>query len=145
MQWIQRAKQVEPRGQVILSDGYNPNEITLQQGDTVVIPSKKNLVLVHGEVLFPTAIAYKNSFSAKRYIQHAGGSNGDLDDMNTLVMKPNGVFINISDDLRDEDQIGPGDEVFVLAKPDFKSLQLTKDISQVIYQVAVSAAVILAL
>jgi len=145
MQWIQRAKQVEPRGQVILSDGYNPNEITLQQGDTVVIPSKKNLVLVHGEVLFPTAIAYKKSFSAKRYIQHAGGSNGDLDDMNTLVMKPNGVFVNISDDLRDEDQIGPGDEIFVLAKPDFKSLQLTKDISQVIYQVAVSAAVVLAL
>jgi len=145
LQWIQRAKQVEPRGQVILSDGYNPHDITLQQGDVIVIPGKNNLVMVHGEVLFPTAIAYKDSFSAKRYIQHSGGTNGDLDDMNILIMKPNGVFVNISDDLRDEDQIGPGDELFVLAKPDFKSLQLTKDISQVIYQVAVSAAVVLAL
>lgn len=145
LQWIQRAKQVEPRGQVILSDGYNPHDITLQQGDIIVIPGKKNLVMVHGEVLFPTAIAYKDSFSAKRYIQHSGGANGDLDDMNILIMKPNGVFVNISDELRDEDQIGPGDELFVLAKPDFKSLQLTKDISQVIYQVAVSAAVALAL
>lgn len=145
LQWIQRAKQVEPRGQVILSDGYNPHDITLQQGDIVVIPGKNNLVMVHGEVLFPTAIAYKDSFSAKRYIQHSGGANGDLDDMNILIMKPNGVFVNISDELRDEDQIGPGDELFVLAKPDFKSLQLTKDIAQVIYQVAVSAAVVLAL
>ena len=43
------------------------------------------------------------------------------------------------------DEIHPGDEVFVLAKPDVKSLQLTKDIMQVIYQVAVSAAVVLAI
>ena len=41
--------------------------------------------------------------------------------------------------------IEPGDEIFVLAKPQIKSLQLTKDITQVIYQVAVSAAVVLAL
>lgn len=145
LQWIDKAKGVQPRGQVILTDGYNPESIVLKQSDKVIIPGKKNLVMVHGEVLFPTAISYKNSFSPKRYIQHAGGTNGDMDDMNILVMKPNGVFVNVSDDLRDEDQIGPGDEVFVLAKPDFKSLQLTKDISQVIYQIAVSAAVALAL
>ncbi len=145
LQWIDKAKSVQPRGQVILIDGYNPASIVLKQSDRIVIPGKNNLVMVHGEVLFPTAISYKSSFSTKRYIQHAGGTNGDIDDMNILVMKPNGVFVNVSRDLRDEDQIGPGDEVFVLAKPDFKELQLTKDISQVIYQIAVSAAVALAL
>jgi hypothetical protein len=60
-------------------------------------------------------------------------------------MKPNGSFIDVNSDLSDEDEIQPGDEIFVLAKPDVKSLQLTKDITQVIYQVAVSAAVVLAL
>ncbi len=145
LQWIDKAKSVQPRGQVILTNGYDPASIVLKQSDKVIIPGKRNLVMVHGEVLFPTAISYKNSFSPKRYIQHAGGTNGDMDDMNILVMKPNGVFLNVSDDLRDEDKIGPGDELFILAKPDFKSLQVTKDISQVIYQIAVSAAVALAL
>ena len=145
LRWIEKAKEVTPRGQVVLTKGFDPKNIILQQGDQVVIPGKKNLVMIHGEVLFPTAISYNSKISPKKYIQQAGGANGDLDDMNVLVMKPNGMFVNISDDLKDNDQIGPGDEVFVLAKPDFKSLQLTKDISQVIYQVAVSAAVVLAL
>jgi hypothetical protein len=51
----------------------------------------------------------------------------------------------MNDDLGDEDEVSPGDEIFVLAKPDVKSLQITKDIMQVIYQVAVSAAVVLTL
>ena len=145
LRWIQRAKEIDPRGQVILSEGYNPKDIVLQQGDKIVIPSKRNLVMIHGEVLFPTAIAFKPELSASKYIMQAGGTNADFDDLNILVMKPNGMFLNISEDLNDDENIGPGDEVFVLAKPDFKSLQLTKDISQVIYQVAVSAAVVLAL
>ena len=78
-------------------------------------------------------------------MRQAGGTNGDLDDMNTLVMKPNGAFISANGDLDDSRLVGPGDEVFVLAKPDLKALQLTKDLTQVIYQVAVSAAVVLAL
>ena len=145
LRWIQRAKEIDPRGQVILSEGYNPKDIVLQQGDKIVIPSKRNLVMIHGEVLFPTAIAFKPDLSASKYIMQAGGTNAEFDDLNILVMKPNGMFLNISEDLNDDENIGPGDEVFVLAKPDFKSLQLTKDISQVIYQVAVSAAVVLAL
>jgi protein involved in polysaccharide export with SLBB domain len=110
-----------------------------------VIPSKRYLVMVHGEVLFPTAIAYSENKSVEDFIDNAGGLNDDIDDMNILIMKPNGSFIDINDDLSDEDEISPGDEIFVLARPDVKSLQLAKDLSQVIYQVAVSAAVVLAL
>ena len=65
--------------------------------------------------------------------------------MNILLMKPNGSFVSANSELKDKKFVGPGDEIFVLAKPDFKSLQVTKDITQVIYQVAVSAAVVLAL
>ncbi|GAA6135053.1 polysaccharide biosynthesis/export family protein [Oceaniserpentilla sp. 4NH20-0058] len=145
IQWIEKAKQVQPKGQVLLADGYDASKIILQQGDKVVIPSKRNLIMVHGEVLFPTAIAYNKKLSVQDFIDHAGGSTADVDDMNILVMSPNGTFKNMNDDLKDEDEIYPGDEIFVLAKPDVKSLQITKDIMQVIYQVAVSAAVVLTL
>lgn len=145
IQWIEKAKKVEPKGQVLLSDGYDASKIILQQGDRIVVPSKRNLVMVHGEVLFPTAIAYNQDLDTQDFINHAGGTTADVDDMNILIMKPNGTFKNMNDDLTDEDEVSPGDEIFVLAKPDVKSLQITKDIMQVIYQVAVSAAVVLTL
>ena len=145
IQWIEKAKKVEPKGQVLLSDGYDASKIILQQGDRIVVPSKRNLVMVHGEVLFPTAIAYNDELNTQDFINHAGGTTADVDDMNILIMKPNGTFKNMNDDLGDEDEVSPGDEIFVLAKPDVKSLQITKDIMQVIYQVAVSAAVVLTL
>ncbi|NVK43403.1 MAG: polysaccharide export protein [Oceanospirillaceae bacterium] len=145
IQWIEKAKKVEPKGQVLLSDGYDASKIILQQGDRIVVPSKRNLVMVHGEVLFPTAIAYNDELDTQDFINHAGGTTADVDDMNILIMKPNGTFKNMNNDLGDEDEISPGDEIFVLAKPDVKSLQITKDIMQVIYQVAVSAAVVLTL
>lgn len=143
--WIERAKQVEPRGQVLLVNGYDPAEVILNQGDTIVIPSRKHLVMIHGEVLFPTAVTFQEHNSIEEYVEQAGGSTSDLDDMNTLVMKPNGMFVKASRKLDDEGIVGAGDEIFVLAKPELKALQLTKDISQVIYQIAVSAAVALAL
>lgn len=145
LKWIEKAKKVEPKGQVLLSDGYDASAVILQQGDRIVIPSKRNLVMIHGEVLFPTAIAYNDELSPEDFIASAGGTTEDVDDMNILVMKPNGTFVDINDDLGDEDEVSPGDEIFVLAKPDAKSLQLTKDLTQVMYQIAVSAAVVLAL
>ncbi|MEY8198938.1 MAG: polysaccharide biosynthesis/export family protein [Colwellia sp.] len=145
LQWIEKAKKIQPKGQVLLADGYDASLVILQQGDRIVVPSKQSLIMVHGEVLFPTAITYSDELSANNYIAKAGGSTADIDDMNVLIMKPNGSFIDVNSDLTDEDEIYPGDEIFVLAKPDIKSLQLTKDITQVLYQVAVSAAVVLAL
>ncbi len=145
LQWIEKAKLVQPKGQVLLAQGYDATSVILKQGDRIVVPSKQSLIMVHGEVLFPTAITYDNKMSTEDYIAKAGGTTADVDDMNVLIMTPNGSFIDINSELSDEDEIHAGDEIFVLAKPDVKSLQLTKDITQVIYQVAVSAAVVLAL
>jgi len=145
LQWIEKARKVEPKGQVLLSQGFDASKVILKQGDRIVVPAKRYLVMVHGEVLFPTAMAYDQDKSIEDFIDSAGGLTDDVDDMNILIMKPNGAFVDVNDDLGNEDEISPGDEIFVLARPDTKSLQLTKDLTQVIYQVAVSAAVVLAL
>jgi protein involved in polysaccharide export with SLBB domain len=145
LQWINKARQVQPKGQVLLVKGFDASKIILQQGDKIVIPVKKNLVMVHGEVLFPTAIAYNNTFDIEGFINQAGGATDDLDEFNILIMQPNGSFINANDLLNKNKAIHPGDEIFVLAKPDFKGFQLAKDITEIIYQVAMSAAVVIAL
>jgi protein involved in polysaccharide export with SLBB domain len=145
LQWIEKARLVEPRGQVLLSTGYQADKIILQQGDRIVVPSQKNLVLIHGEVLFPTAIAFNKKLTIEDFIAKAGGTNQGASDFNILVMHPNGEFTDANSDLDEKDFINPGDEIFVLAEPDTKSMQLVKDLTQVMYQIAVSAAVILAL
>ncbi len=145
LQWISKARQVQPKGQVLLIAGFNPSNIILQQDDKIVIPIKRNLVMVHGEVLFPTAIAYNNGLSIEEFISHAGGATDDLDEFNILVKRANGSFVDVNELLTKNNAIQPGDEIFVLAKPDFKGFQLAKDITEIIYQVAMSAAVVIAL
>lgn len=145
MNWIQKARQVLPKGQVLLSKGYSADKIILQQGDRIVIPSNKNLVMVHGEVMFPTAIAYDGELTIDDFIAKSGGLNYGVGNLNVVVMKPNGEFIDANSDMDEEDYISPGDEIFVLAEPDTKGLQLFKDLTQVMYQIAVSAAVVIAL
>lgn len=145
LKWIEKARQVEPKGQVLLADKNEFNQIILQQGDRIVIPAKRNLVMIHGEVMFPTAIAYNPKLDIEAFINKAGGTNTDLDDMNILVMKPNGSFVSANDQLSEEQIIGPGDEIFVISKPDEKGFQLAKDITQIIFQITMSAAVVLAI
>ena len=100
--------------------------------------------MIHGEVLFPTAIAYNNKFTIDDFIAKAGGKNRGIEDFNIIVMHPNGEFTDANSELDEESYIDPGDEIFVLAEPDTKSLQLVKDLTQIMYQIAVSAAVVLA-
>ncbi|MCF1432146.1 MAG: polysaccharide export protein [Shewanella sp.] len=143
LRWIEKARQVRPKGQVLLTKDSDLSQITLQQGDKVIIPAKRNLVIIHGEVMFPTAIAYNDEMSVEDFIDKAGGANHELDEMNILVMKPNGSFVTANENLGRASVVGPGDEIFVLSKPDEKSMQFAKDITQIIFQIAMSAAVVL--
>lgn len=145
IKWIEKARQVKPKGQVLLAADSDLSQIVLQQGDKVVIPAKRNLVIIHGEVMFPTAIAYSKDLSTQDFINKAGGATQDLDDMNILIMKPNGSFITVKDNLHKSSMVSPGDEIFVLSKPDEKGMQFAKDISQIIFQIAMSAAVVLSI
>ena len=145
LQWVEKARQIEPQGQVLLSSQSKSSPIYLQQGDKIEVPQKRNLVIVHGEVLFPTSIAYSNQVSPIELIEQAGGALAEFEDLNILLMKPDGSVKSINDQLTKASALSAGDEIFVLAKPDEKSFQLTKDITQIIYQIAASAAVILAL
>lgn len=150
LEWVQRARKVQPKGQVLLSGDYDSTKVVLQQGDRIVVPMNKNLVMVHGDVLFPTAIAYDKNMSVSSIIKKAGGIDGKLKHKRILVMSPNGSFNELKGGIlrkykRLSAPVDPGDEIFILPEPQIKSLQLSKDISQVIYQIAISAAAVVGL
>jgi len=73
MAFIDRARQVQPLGQVVLSDREQANQMLLEDGDVVNVPERKNLVLISGEVLFPNAQVFSPKASIEDYISLAGG------------------------------------------------------------------------
>lgn len=142
LQWIERAKTIDPMGQVIIAKSANRDHLLLESGDVIKVPSQDGLVLVSGEVLFPTAIAYDQQLAMNDYIKLAGGYTQSTDSNRVIIAKRDGSFSSASDE---EPRIQMGDEILVLPKVDMKSVQMTKDLTQILYQIAVSAKVVLGL
>ncbi|MGV6816494.1 MAG: polysaccharide biosynthesis/export family protein [Thiotrichales bacterium] len=148
LKWIEEAREIEPRGQVILGSFDSYQDITLEDGDTIRVPAKNKLVLVHGEVLFPNAVVFDRGRKLSHYINQAGGLTQSANKSRVILLHPDGSFDHIKYhriSTKHKVRVKPGDEILVLPKVTLKKLQLTKDISQVLYQVAIAAAVVIRL
>jgi len=139
LQWVDRAKKIEPSGQVQIAQAGNRDTLLLENGDILKVPAKDGLVLVSGEVLFPNAIAFDAKLDLEDYINRAGGFTQNADNSRIIIAHRDGSFEQDRGDLR------AGDEVLVLPKVDVKSRQIWKDMTQIIYQIAISAKVVLGL
>ncbi|WP_225205324.1 polysaccharide biosynthesis/export family protein [Novosphingobium huizhouense] len=142
LKWVDRAKQVDPMGQVVLGQGAARNDLLLENGDRLKVPGKDGLVLISGEVLFPNAVTYDRGAPVAGYVRQAGGYTQKGNARRIVVAHQNGSFDEVGDNSR---AITAGDEILVLPKVDSKSRQLFKDLTQILYQIAVSARVVLAL
>lgn len=151
LKWVDRAKAIQPSGQVLVAQTAQRNELLLENGDILRIPTRDGLVLVNGEVLFPNAVAFDPALALDEYIQRAGGYAQNADTSRVVIAHRDGSF-------EEAGQSGgffgkgsggaavrPGDEILVLPRIDVKSRQITKDLTQILYQIAISAKVVLGL
>jgi len=136
--FIERARSVEPRGQVVLAGHQTAMETLLQDGEVIVIPERSNIVMVHGEVTQPSAIAYEPGADVRDYIQMAGGTTQRLRNTRVLRVRRDGSFI---EDRRAEPM--PGDEILVLPKVALKNVEIARGITQILYQLAIAARVVI--
>lgn len=135
--FIDKAREVEPEGIVVVGYKGNIADLALEDGDVIVIPEKTDVVLISGEVMMPQAIVWNRDKDIDDYIHDAGGFSNRADVSKILVVQPSGeIFTKPS-------RIYPGDQILVLPKVESKNLQAIKDISQVLYQIAVACKVIL--
>jgi protein involved in polysaccharide export with SLBB domain len=143
--FIERAKKITPRGQIVLSKTQDLRQTILEDGDTIYIPRKSNLVIVQGEVGIPNALSYKANQSLESYIEACGGFTQRADKSNVLLVKANGQVIaqDTTSFSFSSPKVEAGDSILVLSKTDTKDLLLTKDITQILYQIAVGAAVVI--
>jgi protein involved in polysaccharide export with SLBB domain len=146
-QFVARARLIEPLGKVILSENGKVANIRLEQGDEIVIPAQTDLIQVAGEVLMPQAIVYNPNASISDYVAWAGGFSERANDERIVVVRANGLTIFIDSQsswLTDDNKqsLQAGDQILVLPKIDTKLLQAVRDITQIMFQIAIAANVV---
>ncbi len=151
LQWVERARAIEPRGQVLIAGGTERDGLLLENGDVIRVPTRDGLVLINGEVLFPNAVTHDQRLGLNDYIKRAGGYTQTADSARVLIARRDGSFSEVNEEhsffktTRQELTVEAGDEILVLPKIEVKSRQIWKDMTQIIYQIAVSARVVIGL
>ncbi|CDL89513.1 SLBB domain-containing protein [Campylobacter coli] len=139
LEFIQRAKELEPKGQIVIDKPKSYGEVILEEGDTINVPSKNNLIIVQGEVTLPGAFVYNRGEDLKYYINLAGGYGERADTSKVLVIRNNGKAQRYSGSV----DMMPGDSVLVLPKVESENLQIFSMLTQILYQIAVATNVVL--
>jgi protein involved in polysaccharide export with SLBB domain len=74
----------------VLRNPRSPDNLTLQDGDSLYIPRYNAVVLVQGSVNTPIAVTYNKGNSLDDYIRAAGGPTVGADVTRAYVRQPNG-------------------------------------------------------
>ena len=117
--------------------------ITLEEGDELIIPKDPHVVYVMGEVGIPSTVPYKDGAGLSYYVKQAGGYLESSSDGDEIVIQPNGkkwessgwFFIPNAD-------IESGATIFVPGKIEMKS-DVWPVIRDVVSVVSASAVLIL--
>jgi len=134
------------------------NDLLLEDGDRLNIPSEPSTVNVLGQVYNPSTLAWQPDLSTKDYLDAAGGVTKSADKDNIYVLRANGRVVPLKNIQKRGSwitgretselalKIGPGDTVLVPEDFEIKTnrLQLTKDVTQIMFQIIASLGVVVA-
>jgi len=133
-------------------------DLELEDGDSIYIPTDPQTVQVIGSVYNQTAFVYEKGRNAGYYISLAGGYTENADDGNVYILKANGSAIKVSrsgfglswnSEYSRWDvgagQVESGDTIVVPEKLEkIAWMRNIKDITQILYQIAVTSGVLIA-
>jgi protein involved in polysaccharide export with SLBB domain len=147
LNFIKRAKEVKPKGRVVLSKNSDFSKIVLEDEDKIYIPKRNHVVTVQGEIKIPSSLSFVKEMSLEDYIKQCGGLSSRADKDNILVIKQDGNVATYDNSVFSNQVIviEPGDSILVLGKLDSKSIPIIKSITQILYQIAVGAGVLVRL
>lgn len=101
-------------------------DITLRDGDLLIIPQFSNTVKVSGEVMYANTIAYQKGKRLGYYLDQAGGYSGDAKKSKVYVVYMNGTVARANKSL--SKVIQPGCEI-VVPKKNKERLKTTEILS----------------
>lgn len=120
-------------------------DILLEAKDRIYIPKRPLTVRVMGEVLSPASLQFRSEKSARDYIAEAGGFSYHADKDRTFVLYPDGSAqpLQVGAWNHKNTFIPPGSAVIIPRDPKpFDFLQTTRDVTQILANLAFSAVVI---
>jgi protein involved in polysaccharide export with SLBB domain len=99
-------------------------DTNLDDGDSVIIPSKTQQIYIYGEVNNPGTIRYTPGQNIQKYLELSGGVLDSADNSNIYVVHPNGELnrvsgasrLSILDNRGDDILIYPGSVVYIPRK-----------------------------
>jgi len=127
-------------------DEKSTHSISLQAGDALVVPTIKNSVTIIGEVQLPISQVFETELGYWDYINRSGGTTDKADEDRIYIIKANGAVKmpeSSSWFASKGTQIAPGDTVVVPLDADrLDQIVLWRDMSQILYQIALGAAAV---
>lgn len=124
-------------------------DIILEDGDSLAIPKEMQSVSVIGEVYVPTAHLYSSRLDVNDYINLSGGITRFADIDSSYLIKANGAIqigssVNGSSFFKGKRQaLEPGDTIVIpVETSQFNTFKAANDITQIIYQMAITAAAV---
>lgn len=124
------------------------SDLMLEDGDEINIPDTPSQVQVMGSVYNQSAFIYSDQDTVATYIKKAGGLTRDADADELYVLKVDGTAISKRSKSTGwgftSARLDPGDTVVVPEKLEqIVWLKEVKDITQILYQIAVTAGVLI--
>ncbi len=134
--FVKRASSIKPTGVVVVSRNGVLADILLEENDAIIIPQRTDVVHISGEVMMQKTIAFDKHMKLNDYLKAAGGLSDRANDDAILIAKVNGQ-VGLVRDLG----IHAGDRILVMPEFDSKNMQFAKDLTQILYQIAIATRV----
>ncbi|TXH04127.1 MAG: hypothetical protein E6R07_09310 [Nevskiaceae bacterium] len=116
-------------------------DVEVHDGDVLVVPAKRQEVLVLGEVNYPTSHRVRPGDSARDYINRSGGFTQAADGGRVYIIRANGEVTANAVGWFTSRNIRPGDTIVVPLDLDpVRPLPLFTSIAQIAGQLAITAA-----
>ena len=96
-----------------LANPGSDEDITLREGDVLIIPTVNNTVKINGEVLYPNTVSFIQGKNARYYINQAGGYSNRARRSKAYIIYANGKVHPTFGG-----KVQPGCEIVVPSKPE---------------------------
>jgi len=120
-------------------------DVELEDGDSLIVPERPNSVQVIGSVYNSTAFVYEPGSTVSSFINKAGGPTRFAEDKDIFILKVDGSAVSKrqSGMFFMSSRLDPGDTIVVPEQIErIAWMKEVKDITQILYQIAVTAGVL---
>ena len=138
-QFVTQAQNVTPNGNIAVYSNGQFHDMRLEDGDTVVLPNRSDVVMVSGEVESPNGLAHVEGMDIVGYVDRAGGFASHANKHKFVLLHPDGSGVVA----KPHDKPLPGDQILVLPNVGNENLQVFIDLSQLLFQLALSSATVI--